>query len=193
MTSDWRTRLRDNLEPLLGEPDPRQTTFSAYHDMPYAIFHYPPSAELELREELDLLATRLGQRGKRVTQLSLAGVMFDLIAADMPVSLIAEAERASGTAKLAEQIHEYLAEMNPLVDAVVDRVPEGADPTCDILLFTRAGSLFPVYRTSALVEHLYGRLEIPAVLFFPGSLVGPAGLCFMDVFPPEHNYRPRIF
>ena len=40
----WTERLLD-LETLLAKPDPRPD-ISAYHDMPYAIFHYPPSEEL---------------------------------------------------------------------------------------------------------------------------------------------------
>lgn len=193
MTNEWLERLRKKLEPLLQSADPRQTAFSAYHDMPYAIFHYPPAAELELRQELVLLATRLEQHGKRVTEISLTEVMHDLIRDDMPTPSLAMAERDSGAEKLVEQIHAYLSETNPLVDAVVRRVPHDVEPTRDVIFFCRAGGLFPVYRTSALVEHLYGRLTTPAVLFFPGSLAGPAGLSFMDAFPPEHNYRPRIF
>ncbi len=191
--SDWQTRLSDTLEPLLSVPDPRRTAFSAYHDMPYAIFHYPAEEELALRRELGMLRTRLTQKGKRVSVISLAEVVCDLIKDDMPIDAIAEAERDSGIEKLVEQFHSYLVESKPLADAVIERIPADADPCRDVLFFTRVGFLFPIYRTSALVEHLHGRLSIPSVPFFPGSLAGPAGLCFMDVFPPEHNYRPRIF
>jgi len=38
---DWKRRLTKKLEPVLSERDPRPT-ISAYHDMPYAIFRYPP-------------------------------------------------------------------------------------------------------------------------------------------------------
>ena len=31
------------------------------------------------------------------------------------------------------------------------------------------------------------------VLFYPGVLDGAAGLRFMGVLDPEHNYRPKIF
>lgn len=191
--SDWQARLTEQLEPLLASPDPRKTKFSAYHDMPYAIFYYPPECELDLRRELGMLKTRLQQQGKRVSIISLAEVVCDLIRDDMPTDAIAEAERDSGVGKLIEQFHSYLVETRPLADAVMAKVPADADPLRDIVFFTRVGFLFPIYRTSALVEHLHGKLKTPSVLFFPGSLAGPAGLCFMDVFPPEHNYRPRIF
>ena len=41
---DWLPRLREQLEPALAVADPRPA-ISAYHDMPYAIFRYPPEEE----------------------------------------------------------------------------------------------------------------------------------------------------
>ena len=55
---NWKERLKLDLEPVLASPDPRGK-LSAYHDMPYAIFYYPPEVEFDLRAELDLLTTRL--------------------------------------------------------------------------------------------------------------------------------------
>ena len=40
--NDWKRRLTDILEPILQLPDPRPK-ISAYDDMPYAIFQYPPT------------------------------------------------------------------------------------------------------------------------------------------------------
>ncbi len=61
--SDWKGRLTTGLEPILRQPDPRPQ-ISAYHDMPYAIFLYPPDAEFGLRSEVSLLRTRLEQSGR---------------------------------------------------------------------------------------------------------------------------------
>jgi hypothetical protein len=61
------------------------------------------------------------------------------------------------------------------------------------VFIVRAGALFPVYRTSSLLEQLKGKVQVPAVLFYPGELDGAAGLRFMGVLDAEHNYRPKIF
>lgn len=66
MTDDWKTRLTQTLEPVLMQPDPRPQ-LSAYHDLPYALFQYPPDQEFPLRQELALLRTRLEQASKRIT------------------------------------------------------------------------------------------------------------------------------
>lgn len=191
--SDWRERLTARLEPLLNLQDPRRTEFCAYHDMPYAIFRYPPESEFELRREVALLRTRLVQRGKRVTIISLASLLWEILGKDAPISELAEAEKGVGIEPAIAQVHSVLSEIEPLPDALMTKVPVDADPLRDVIFIMRVGALFPVYRTSVLVEQLHGKLLIPSVLFFPGDLDGPAGLRFMGVFPPEHNYRPRIF
>ena len=80
-----------------------------------------------------------------------------------------------------------------LDDIVIEAMPSKSDPLCDIVFIVRAGALFPMYRTSSLLEQIRGRVIAPSVLFFPGELDGAAGLQFMGVFDAEHNYRPQIF
>lgn len=191
--SDWKQRLTRDLEPVLRETDPR-ARISAYHNMPYAIFHYPPEKEIPLRAELALLSTRLEQIGKRVTSISLAECLADALAAEgLTTERIASAEKRTGTEKMVDTIHMVISRRRPLDDLVAARIPQEADPARDIVFIVRAGSLFPFYRTSSLLEQLKGKLEVPAVLFYPGEVDGVAGLKFMGVLEAEHNYRPKIF
>lgn len=191
--SDWKQRLTRDLESVLRDTDPR-ARISAYHNMPYAIFHYPPEEEIPLRGELALLSTRLEQIGKRVTTISLAECLADALAAEgLTTERIASAEKRTGTEKMMDTIHMVISRRRPLDDLVAARIPQEADPTRDIVFIVRAGSLFPFYRTSSLLEQLKGRLDVPAVLFYPGELDGVAGLKFMGVLEAEHNYRPKIF
>jgi len=191
--SDWKQRLTRDLEPVLRETDPR-ARISAYHNMPYAIFHYPPEEEIPLRGELALLSTRLEQIGKRVTSISLAECLADALAAEgLTTERIASAEKRTGSDKMVDTIHMVISRRRPLDDLIAARIPQGADPERDIVFIVRAGSLFPFYRTSSLLEQLKGKLEVPAVLLYPGELDGAAGLKFMGVLEAEHNYRPKIF
>ena len=191
--SDWKERLLNNLEPVLTVADPR-AKLGAYHDMQYAIFHYPPEVEFELREEVRLLSIRLGNAGKRVKVISLAECLTAALSAEgMDIVAIRESERATGLAAMIETVHNVLADYRPLVDLVAQRLPSDQNPLQDVVFLVRAGSLFPVYRTHALLEQLKGRLLVPAVLFYPGELEGPTGLKFMGVLDADPNYRPRIF
>jgi len=187
-----KSRLTRDLEPILSLPDPR-TKLSAYHDMPYAIFRYDPEEEFELRREVGMLETRLMQKGKRVIRISLAECLDQAMRSQQPLEEWFKAEREMGTQTVVETVHAVLSEYSPLVDLVAERLPDKQDPTQDIVLILRTGALFPVYRTFSLLEQLKGRIDAPAVLFYPGVLDGASGLRFMGVLEAEHNYRPKIF
>ena len=191
--SDWIQRLTRDLEPILLKNDPRPE-LSAYHNMPYAIFRYAPEVEFALRGEITMLRTRLEQAGKRVTVISLAQCLQTaLLREGVTAQRIEMAEKMTGTDKMIDTVHSILSSSQPLDDLVAEKIPEGADPLVDIVFITRAGALFPFYRTSSLLEQLKDKVHIPAVLFYPGILDGAAGLRFMGVLDAEHNYRPKIF
>jgi hypothetical protein len=174
--SDLVQRIRNTLEPILDLPDPRER-LSAYHDMPYALFRYEPEEEFELRKQITLLETRLYQKGKRVSRISLAECLDEAMQSQRPLEDWFAAEREQGTDTIVETVHSVLSEYAPLVDLVAARMPDDPDPLRDVVFIMRTGALFPV----------------PTVLFYPGDLDGAAGLRFMGVLAAEHNYRPKIF
>lgn len=191
MTS--KERLTNVLEPVLRERDPRPRV-SAYHNLPYAIFQYEAENEFEMRREIAKLRTRLELTGKRVTIISLAECMAESLAAvGVSAEMLADGETSAGADALIDTLAQILASDAPLDAIVATRVPTDAKPDEDVIFLTRAGSLFPFYRTSALLERMMGNVSIPAVLFFPGRREGPAGLSFMGVLDADHHYRARIF
>jgi hypothetical protein len=190
--TNWKTRLKTQLEPVLGAGDPRPA-ISTYHDMPFAIFHYPPEEEFFLRAELALMTTRLEQRGKRITTISLAERLQAALAAEFPIDQQIEAERSVGLQATIETVHEVLSSYKPLDELVAEVVPGQCDPVRDLCFVVRVGALFPFYRTFSLLEQLKGKISMPTVLYYPGVLDGPAGLRFMGVLDAEHNYRPKIY
>jgi hypothetical protein len=193
VSDEWKARLTGQLEPVLTRPDPRPQ-ISAYHDMPYAIFRYLPADEFAVRKEVTLLRTRLEQAGKRVTSVSLVECMHaGLEAEGLGTSELVDAEQATGLEMTIATIHEVLSTYRPLADLVAARIPPDQDPERDVLFIVRAGALFPMYRTSSLLEQLKGKVHVPAVLYYPGELDGASGLKFMGVMDAEHNYRPKIF
>ena len=190
--TDFEKRLRNDLEPLLSSPDPREK-ISAYHDMPYALFRYDPEQEFLLRREITMLTTRLTQKGKRVTRISLAQCLLAAITSERSLEDWYQAERGGTVEETVQTITNILEERAPLVDLVAKQMPAAADPHTDVVLINRTGALFPVYRTFSLLEQLKGRVLVPTILFYPGDLDGASGLRFMGVLDAEHNYRPKIF
>ena len=191
--TDWKVRLVEQLEPVLQLTDPRPA-ISAYHDMPYAIFRYPPEDEFAVRQEVARLRTRLEQAGKRVSSISLSACMQEaLTAVGLHAEALIQAEQSVGLDATVDTIHEVLSANQPLDELVAAHIPADADPLRDVVFLVRAGALFPVYRTSSLLEQLKDKVTVPAVLFYPGELDGAAGLRFMGVLDAEHNYRPKIY
>ena len=82
--SDLEYRIKQSLEPVLELPDPRQR-ISAYHDMPYALFRYDPEEEFVLRTQVALLETRLSQKGKRISRISLAECLDEAMRSQRPL------------------------------------------------------------------------------------------------------------
>ena len=189
--NDLTLRLA-GLERALALPDPRPS-LSAYHNMPYAIFRYDPEREFELRREVTLLATRLRNAGKRVNVISLAECLHEALQSAEALDDWYLRERELGIETVVHTAHEVLAHVTPLVELVAARLPTDPNPLHDVVLITRTGALFPMYRTFALLEQLVGRVHVPAVLFYSGTRDGAAGLRFMGVLAAEHNYRPKIF
>ncbi len=195
--SEWKQRLTRNLEPILKLTDPRKA-ISAYDNMPYAIFHYPPEEELAARREFALLATRLERDGKRVTRISLSECLAKVLESQrLTLQQISGAELSAGIPKMLETLCTILGSdasgVGAFTTEITSRLPKDGDPTRDLFFMVRAGSLFPFYRTSAICEQLMGTTELPGVLFYPGTFDGVTGLSFMGAHDPEANYRPKIF
>jgi hypothetical protein len=192
---DWKVRLKESLEPILSKRDPRPD-ISSYREMPLCIFLYDPSSEFALRQELSLLQTRLEQRGKRIIHISLMDCMMEAIEnTGVSTANLVENEQMlgkNGHKTVAQTIHQVISYYTPLDQLILTKVPADADPYRDILWLSRAGSLYPCYRTSTLIEHFQAKLEIPGVLFYPGEIIPPAGLSFMGVHEAEHNYRAKV-
>lgn len=190
--SDIEQRIKQDLEPVLEMPDPRER-ISAYHDMPYALFRYAPEDEYEMRKQVTLLETRLTQKGKRIKRISLAECLEQAMSSQRPLEEWFNAEREQGVETIVETVNSVLSEYAPLVDLVAARLPDDYDPLRDVVFILRTGALFPMYRTFSLLDQLKGLVHVPTVLFYPGELDGTSGLRFMGVLDAEHNYRPKIF
>ena len=178
------------LEDDLTAPDLR---ISAYHDMPFAIVHYEPADELDVRTEVGMLITRLRRHhGKEVVEISLAELMFEAIQKEVGLGNLFDGEASDGLERTVETIHNILTDLQPL-DRVIAEVLRHRNPATTVAVLSRADALFPAFRTSALLENMRGQILVPTILLYPGVLEGTIGLRFMGVCEADHNYRPKIY
>ena len=165
---------------------------------PYFAYVYAPSDEFVVRRELQTLDVWLRSRDIAPVAISLAELFWRAIdESGYRDRIIEEEAAAAGGAdgdevltRLALDINQILAGPPSLPDRVIGEMEGFAERSVAFLY--RAGSLYPSYRTSALLDDLRERLLRPVVLLYPGRLEGNYGLSFMGKCEPAHGYRAKI-
>lgn len=163
---------------------------------PYMLYVYEPDAELSVRQEMQDLVAYLTAHGTDVAAVSLAELFWEAVdESGFYEEIVAAEKNSAGDDWALKQVHETLQEVLTSQPTLADRViakVEDKPERCAIILY-RAASLYPVFRTSALLDDLRDRLRRPVVLLYPGNVVDPYGLKFMGLCEPTHGYRAKIF
>jgi len=190
---------------LIHEDGPRISTMRNYR---FAIVQYEPADEFRLRSEVRQLSSDLVANGWVVVSISLQKLLLDRVRAqgDDWITRVEEMERRMAAMAPERGLNYLKSKLAPLVEgqegiaadcarvirAHAERNPDAVDRT--VALIGRAGSLYPFFRSSALLRHLDGQTRhVPVVLLYPGERRGPTGLSFMGVLEPDNDYRPRIY
>lgn len=169
-----------------------------YHDLPFAIFCYPPEQEWVMRSEVALLKTRLEKDTERsVALISLADLLWQAIEQSEGIAAVVELERRSGFDAAQRQIQDYLSDSNwrPLPIMLPRRLHD-LDPKRQIAFIVRTGALSPsFYRVSKLLDEMKGRTSVPCVLFMPATSEGRASLRFLGIAENEGrgSYHTKVY
>jgi hypothetical protein len=198
------TSLGQRLRLLEDDLTAVPSRIAVYHDMPFAIFRYDPDEEFAMRAELRLLLTRLqAQHGRTPITISLADLLWESLA-DVGYALEDwfAMEEAQGLQSIVDTINAVLApdekeedgspSPGPLVRRIVERLG-GCDPKRAVAFLTRVEALYPAYHTSALLERMLGRVQVPIILLYPGTSVSGTELSFMGVHEASHHYRGKPY
>ena len=170
---------------------------SAYHDLPFCVFHYDPKSEFQTRREMKLLATRIGNVGKSVLTISIADLLWEAIDSNDNIDSLADEEKQFGFERAQETVNKYLTDeaFSPLPELLSDKLST-LDPKKNVAFLNRAASLAPsIYQVSQLLGQMQGKTLVPTVIFYPGSVEGTTGLRFMDMSDriPMGSYRVKIY
>lgn len=197
--------MSDLRDDLIQDSGPQISTMRNYR---FAILQYDPKQEFELRSELAKLSTDLSQHGWVVLSIDLQKLLLARLMKqkDRFVERMIEREKwlsgppqNTGLNDLSEKVSMLIegkdgiaGDCCHIIQRHADENPDKVDRT--VALIARAGSLFPFYRSSALLRHLDGQTRnVPVVLFYPGERRGLTGLSFMGQLDPDNDYRPRIY
>jgi len=190
---------------LLRGDGPQISTVRNYN---FAILPYDPEDELPLRRAIHELSEALRDAGWTTGTIPLHTLLLARLRAEGPEFVEATIQREKrnssaadpwrGLRGLKERVVTLLEGPDGLARDVlreVDRIrAEAGDASRIVIFLGRAGSLYPFFRTSALLKHVAGLTHnVPIVLLYPGKIVGESGLSFMGVLPADRDYRPRIY
>ena len=157
------------------------------HDWPFAIFQYEPKDELLIRKQIKLLKSRL--KNKNIIEISLADIFWDRLKM-IDLNRLFESEKEHGLERTIDTIHSVLSDDENEEGAIEDLIEKKLTkeyPPNTIIFLIRVGVLFPVYRTSAILENLYQKIKMPTILFYPGTKVASHGLKLMGLTEPNYN------
>ena len=190
---------------LVSDAGPQISTMRNYR---FAILPYRPAEEFELRRQIRRLSDALKAEGWNVLTISLHALLMRRIRAtgDNALHSLIERERRlcnKGPERALNHLKEKIlphvegpdgiaADVIKLITDFADEYPDQAERS--LVFIGRAGSLYPFFRTSALLKHIDGKTKnIPVVLLYPGERRDVNALSFMGELPADRDYRPRIY
>jgi hypothetical protein len=168
---------------------------------PYQVYVYPPAKEWAVRADLRDLAEWLAQppRSVPIISISLADVLWSAFdETGWTEELFSQERDAADDPATQHEVHQAVAELlrrpTPFSQRVAEEVRRRTESSGPAAVFLyRAGSLYPSFRTSGLLDDLRSRLtDTPVTLLYPGVLEGDFGLRFMGKWDPTYNYRALI-
>ena len=196
--SSSKTKMQERVRTLEADLKASPMRHHIYHDLPFAIFCYPPEQEWAMRHEANRLKTRLeNDTNRKVAFVSLADLLWQAIDESEGIEAVVELERRAGFEAAQLQIQDYLSDPDwrPLPDLLAGRLA-ALDPNRHIAFIVRAGALAPnIYRVSKLLDEMKGRTRVPCVLFMPATTEGRSSLRFMGIAENEGrgSYHTKVY
>ena len=195
--------LKDSIALLESDLKAVPPRISVYHDLPFAIMRYDPTAEWELRREIKLLETRLLGMGKEVHIIPMSDLLWSALDRvhekddDEGLEAVIELEKQRGFVEAQQQVTTYLSSKVwvPLWDLLAERLAS-IDPENSVVFLTRVAAMSPgIFHMSMLLDKMHGKTKVTTILFYPGSIEGTTGLRFMDLKDRDAlgNYRVKIY
>lgn len=189
--------LKNRIELLENDLKADPPRISVYHDLPFAIFRYEPEEEWTLRREARLLATRLGEGGKKTSIIHMSDLLWKAVEDTEGIKAVVDLEKDRGFLAAQEQITTYLSDRDwcPLSGLLTERLQMLNDST-NVVFLMRAAAMAPgIYHMSKLLDQMKGMTSLTTILFYPGSIEGTTGLRFMALKDREAlgNYRVKIY
>jgi hypothetical protein len=94
--------------------------------------------------------------------------------------------------EIYESLGENLKNREVLEEAIISRQDEAKKINNGVLLITDLEAIHPFTRFGPIEQKIYGKVEVPIVVLYPGEMSGSA-LKFLGFYPEDGNYRSKHF
>lgn len=169
-------------------------------DRPVCYLTYHPDQALDVKAKVGNWEARARHAGFTVATLSLARVLNDFFRSyprRAGWKLYDQPDDWQAVEELYQDLAELVANQRVLEKAVLGAQetlqsqpqPHGG-PT--LLLLTDLEGIHPFTRFGPIEQRVYPSLTVPLVVLYPGKLNG-SSLEFLNVYPPDGNYRSKHF
>src|SRR5260370_40596753 len=179
--------LKDSIALLESDLIAEPPRINVYHDLPFAIMRYDPTAEWDLRSEIKLLTTRLESFSKEVHVIPMSELLWSALEKvhqkddDEGLEAVIALEKERGYVEAQQQVTTYLSSKvwMPLWDLLAQRL-DSISPENSVVFLTRAAAMSPgIFHMSMLLDKMHDKTKVSTILFYPGSIEGTTGLRFL--------------
>jgi len=174
----------NELETMLLE---QRHLLGLHSGVPFIILVYDPHEERRCRARQIELREKLEARGVHVIEHELNNFIFDYYADKGQLERIFDLDRDPAR---REELGQMIAGVyeKELIDRILEGVKD-ADSNRNVIFLTGVASMYPFARVSNLLTALENRVQVPLVVFYPGS-ERDGRLSFLDQ-EPHVGYRAR--
>ena len=160
-------------------------------EVPFYICPYPPEEAVEMARMQSQLFNTLEKSGVGIRVINLYDLAIDLLNERDIFNQAIEIEASSSKDEFLELLQGVLDPETHLVPAIADKIAQG---TCDVVLITGVGQVFPYIRSHKVLNNLQKAATAqPTVMFFPGvyshSLEKGASLDLFGRLHDDKYYR----
>lgn len=174
----------DELESLLLN---QRHLLGLHTGVPFILLIYDPSQERACRSHQLHLLDKLQSRGVRVVEHELNTFIFDYYEEEGQLEQIFELDRDP---RKRDDLRRMIASAyeNTLVEEIKETL-DGVDSEKTVIFLTGVASIYPFARISNLLIELENEVNVPLVVFYPGSEQN-GKLSFLNR-EPHVGYRAR--
>lgn len=180
----------------------------------FYIYDYPPAQELEARQHIAKLSSRLQAMipedpedyAPKVLTIDLYDVAIDVLEQRGVLNKVLKIEPKRHTVMSSDVKQDKFlytldniigADTDPLPNAIRDCYADAKEQdNADLVFITGVGKVYPIVRAHMLLEMLQGRIDdCPLVMFYPGRFesnsVSGSTMSLFGCVPAENYYRAR--